>query len=276
MKPFFPHARKAVLTGLCLAFALMAPPASASLSITPTLVTIEGRDRYADVHLVNPTDRTATYEIKWRFFEMQEGSGNYKARETSVTQWDLAKHLVFTPRRVTIEPQSAQKVRLGLRLAGEPPAPGEYRAHLEFMKIPDPTPILQADAERKEKAEAAVGVKVNVGFSIPVIYRVGESNASAKIGQVSIKPENNKIEATVEITKPAGPYGIAGDLTLLHKGEVVGQVKNANIFPEIQTRVFNVPLTTNSISGGNLEIVYSDFNPKKKLVYDRKIMAVGQ
>lgn len=276
MKRFFPYARKAALTGVCLVLALAAPPVAASLSITPTLVTIEGRDRYADVHLVNPTDQTSTYEIRWRFFKMEERTGNYVAKETSVTDWDLAKHLVFTPRRVTIEPRSAQKVRLGLRLAGEPPAPGDYRAHLEFMKIPDPEPINQMNGQKQEKAEAAVGVKVNVGFSIPIIYRVGESKVSAKIGQVTIKPENNKIEAQVEIIRSDSPYGIAGDLTLLHNGEVVGQVKNANIFPEIQTRVFNVPLMTNSITGGNLEVIYGDFDPKKNLNYDRKIITIGK
>lgn len=277
MKRFFPNARKAALTALCLGLAVISVPAGASLSITPTIVTIEGRDRYADVHLVNPTGETATYEIKWRFFRMEETTGTYISQDTSVTDWDLTKHIVFTPRRVTIEPQTAQKVRLGLRLAGEPPAPGDYRAHLEFMRIPDPisAPTSKDEEESKKEAKAQVGVKVNVGFSIPIIYRVGENDAIAKISNVNVNTTNNKLQASVTIDKSNNKYGFAGSLTINYKGETIGQVKNANIFPEINSRTFSVPLSTTNLSGGQLEVIYTDANDKKKLTYDKKIVPIG-
>lgn len=275
MKPFFPKARKTMLTGACLALALFAAPASANLSITPTLVTIEGRERYADVHLVNPTAEVATYEIKWRFFRMQEGTGNYQAQDHSVTDWDLTKHIVFTPRRVTIEPQSAQKVRLGLRLAGEPPAPGDYRAHLEFMRIPDPIASTTNGTPQKE-ARTAVGVKVNVGFSIPIIYQVGESNASAKITNVVFAERKDKLAIDVDVERSAGPYGVSGDLVLMQNGETIGQIKNANIFPEITKRTFQVPLNKGEIGSGSIEVIYRDQDLKKNVTFDRKSVPVSR
>jgi fimbrial chaperone protein len=276
MKRYFSNSRKSAFFGIMLGLSAVAFPAMANLSITPTIVVIDGRERFGEVHLVNPTTETNAYEINWRFMRMEEKTGIYINQDKSVTEWDLTKHIVYTPRRVSIDPNTAQKVRLALRLGGEPPPPGDYRAHMEFMKVPDPVTSPVAKGEKKPTAKASVGVKVNVGFSIPVIYRVGESNATAKIGDVTTSLKNGKIVANIPVVKSKSPYGIEGNLVVSYQGKIVGQVKNANIFSEIETRVFEVPLSADKLSGGSLEVSYKDFDTKKDKVYDQKAVPISQ
>jgi len=265
--------------GLALGMCIAAPPAMANLSITPTIVLISDHQRYADVYLVNPTEQLTNYEIGWRYFAQEEGTGNYKTIDKSTTTWDLGQHMVFTPRRVAIEPNVAQKIRLGMRLNGEPPAPGDYRAHLEFMKIPDPVPLVEPGpndiVKPGEKAKTSMGISVNVGFSIPVIYRVGDSDATAKIGDVKTALNSGKIEMTIPITKTKSSYGMYGTLEVYYKDKVVGEIKNANIFPEITSRDFKVPLSVDKMAGGTATVIYKDFAKDKDIVFDQKSIPVG-
>lgn len=255
---------------------LVALPAKANITITPTMVMIEGRDRYADVNVANTTGQRQTYELEWKFLKMDEGTGHYKVVDKPLTDFDLTQNIVFTPRRVTLAPKGVQKVRLGLRLKGEVPPPGDYRAHLEFVNYAAEPQT--ADDQTVGPRESRIRVGLNVGFSIPVVYRVGDGTGDASIGTVTteINPKTNKIEAVVPLTRADNPYGTMGAILVDYNGKRVGQVRNANIFSEIKSRTFRVPLDTKSLSGGALDITYVSTNSDKEIVYDSKRINIGQ
>jgi len=249
-------------------------PAQAGITITPTIVLIEGRQRYADINLINSGDEPVTYDMQWRFFKQTEDTGIYQNANASVTDFDLTKHIVFTPRRVTLMPGVVQKIRLGMRLQGEPPAPGDYRGHFEIMEVP----IARDPEAPKEEKRVSVGIHVNVGFSIPVIYRVGDGNATATIGDVTtaVNPKTGKIEASVPIIRGNGPYGALGHIRIYYGDKQIGELKNANIFPEITHRVFVLPLEVKTLSGGSLRIVYKDQDEKKNITFAEKSVPIGK
>lgn len=267
---------KQALYGM-LFMAVLAGPvqdAAASVTIAPTLVVIEGRSRFAEVNLINTSDKPESYELNWRFFKMQEGSGRYEEAAQSVTPFDLTQNIVFTPRRVTVEPKSAQKVRLGLRLKGEPPAPGDYRAHLEFAQKMDSS----SSSRNQEKKRLGAAVKIGVGVSIPVIYRVGDSDAKASIGDISmeINPKTNGIEILVPISRSQSNFSILGRLYVYYNDKVIGEVRNANIFPEISSRTFRIGVTEKNMSGGKLRVVLKDYDLKKDLTLAEKSIPIGK
>jgi len=274
------------LFALILGCTVMLPisPASANLTITPTLVVIEGRQRFADVNLVNTSNKVRTYEISWEFKKMVQGAGNYTNVNVSTTDFDLTKNLVFTPKRVTLEPNQMQKVRLALRYTGEPPSPGDYRAHLKFQNVGETITEEERQAIRAttEPGRNVVGVGVRVGFSIPVVLRIGEPSDQISIGSVvtRINEQTSKLEAIVPILKTKSAYGTQGILQLYHQGpegeKMVGEIRNANIFAEIDQRIFEVVLTTNDLSTGSLRIVYKDANLKEKQVYAEKIIPISR
>ena len=98
----------AFLTLVCAAIIFTAWSASA-LVITPFLIVIEGRNRYADVAMVNDEDVIKNYEVNWKFYKMQEGTGNYLASETSTTEFDLKKTSSLRPSERSWAPGPCKK-----------------------------------------------------------------------------------------------------------------------------------------------------------------------
>ncbi len=271
------------IRGLLMMALMMVPfltlpvPASATLSITPLIGFFEGRTRYVDVNLINTSDKRQDYEVKWRFYKMIEETGLYEEVAGSTTEFDLSKHLVYTPKRMSLGPSQTQKVRLALRLNGEPPAAGDYRAHLEFKQATK-KPSVPEPKEVNGKKGANIGISMNVGFSIPIVYRVGESNVTPVIGDVSTKvnPNSGVIEAFVDVSKGNSPYGILGNLQIFYGDIKIGEVRNGNIFPEVTKRRFVVPLSAKNLSGGSLRIVYKHYDSANKTVFAEKTVPIGQ
>lgn len=263
------------LSTLMVVFSLWASHAHAGVTVTPNTLLIEGRERYTDLSLINASDAPNTYEMSWKFFRMEEGTGKYIALDAPTTGFNLADNIVYTPRRITLMPNKAQKIRLALRLKEEPPAPGDYRAHFVLREASD------ASSPSAGSKGAQVGVRIKVGFSIPVIYRVGESDATATIGSVKTRiGKTGKIEAVIPVTKSKGPYGILGNLAVYHQAngeeKQVAGLSNANIFPEITSRTFVLPLNITDLRNGSLHIIYRDRREDKNVIYAEKIIPVGK
>ncbi len=267
--------RLALASIIALPMIAVATPSKANVTITPTIVVIEGRTRYADVNLINVTASPHTYAIGWRYMKMVGDDGSYENVDKSLTDFDLAQNVVFTPKRVTLEPQGLQKIRLGLRLKGEPPAPGDYRAHLELRDVG------QASANEPnagDKKGVSVGVKVNVGFSIPVVYRVGESTAVPVIGTVTTGLDaQGRPEVVIPVTKAGGEaFGVMGRLQVVYNDKVVGEIKNANIFAESKGRTYRIPLNIPKLSGGTVKVIYRHYDAANDAIYAEKSIPVGQ
>jgi len=254
-------------------------PSKANVTITPTIVVIEGRERYADVNLINVTTEPHTYAVGWNFMKMVEETGAYETQVKSTTDFDLTQNIVFTPKRVTLEPQALQKIRLGLRLKGEPPAPGDYRAHIELKDVSrESNQIQKPQSDAGQKKGASVGVGINVGFSIPVVYRVGESTAQPVFGTVTTGLDKvGRPEVIIPVSKVGGDtYGVLGRLQIMYDDKLVGEIKNANIFPEVKNRTFKIPLNIPKLSGGSIHIIYRHFDVTSDVIYAEKTIPVGK
>lgn len=254
--------------------ALTSMPASANLAISPTLVMLEGRQRTTDLNLINTSNEPQTYEISWKYIRMEEGTGDYTDSATSTTQFDVPSNVVFTPRRVVVPPKGAQRVRFALRLKGEQPPAGDYRAHVVLTNKPN---ALTENAD-VGPGETEMGVKMTFGFSIPFVYRVGSGDGAANIGNISteINPKTNKIDAVIPVTRDDNGYGIFGAILVNYNGKTIGQLANANIFPEVKSRLYKISLNAAELSGGELEVIYKHHDRANKKVYDRKIVKIGQ
>jgi fimbrial chaperone protein len=251
--------------------------ARADLTITPTRIVFEDRDRFATVTLVNTGKKSRTYEMSWRFFKMQEEGTPYAPVEVSPTAFDVSKYVVFSPRRVTLEPGGKQSVRLALRRPADVP-PGDYHGHLAFAALPDEESEEDSDPAAAKKARASV--RINVGYTIPVIIRSGKEDVKAIIDQISvnINPTNNLPVIRVPVRREGGAYSVLGYLYAFHVGadgkeELIGEISNAHIFPEIARRVFEVQLQK-PISGGSVKIVMKNYDINNAFVYAEKTFPI--
>lgn len=255
--------KKIVLNALlCLGFMVgglvYAMPAQADLMITPTRLVFEARDRFKEVTLVNSGSEPQVYEMSWAYFRMQEFGAGYKPSEVSITEFDASKYIQFTPRRVTLAPGASQKIRLALRRPEVAPE-GDFHVHLKFASVPD------AIIDGKTNSKPRAVVSINIGYTIPVVFRSGEPSVHAVIDPIRIdrNPANGMLKAVVPVRRQGGPYAILGHLFVYHvdkrgKETRVGEISNAHIFPEVDKRVFDVHLVE-EITGGSLKVVMKHY-----------------
>lgn len=255
---------------LCGLLSIPSQQAWADLSVLPTHIVFEGRDRFASVTLINTSKEQKTYDMGWRYFTMQERGPAYKPSDSATTEFDLSKHIVFSPRRVTLSPGGKQKIRLALRRPEDVPI-GDYRAHFEFAPV-----VETAVTENEIVEKPSAGITIRVGYTIPVILRVGTPDVGLDIGDVTIdtNPKTGNLTATIPVQRSGGPFGVLGHLLVYYTGpsgeeELVAQLSNANIFPEIDLRILDLALSKDRLEEGSLRVVIKDIDDKGTIYAER-------
>lgn len=206
-----------------------------NLLVTPTRVIFSGRTRSAELILKNIGAKRTTYRLDVIDFEIDE-SGNMTASEDFA---DSAKSMLrFSPRQVTLEPGTMQKVKLLLRKSSSL-ANGEYRSHLKFQALPDQS--IGADVEASTTSEGlSVKLIPLIGLSIPVVAQHGE--LSTKLG-LTAKKSGNKIHAT--LTR-SGERSVFGDIMLRQDGKAIAHANTSVLRPMTKREVsFEIPEATN-------------------------------
>lgn len=262
-------------------FCMSPKPAEASLTISPLRVVLEGRSRSAEVMLLNLSKQTNTYRLGWIYNKMDEKGHYTRVTESLTPDMDVAKYVVFSPRQVSIPPGGRQKVRLSLR---RPPelSDGEYRAHLIFQKLPDEN--TKADAPEAPQRGMSLAMEVLVGFSIPVIVRTGEYDASAEIVNPHFIPADQSKTGKPKIgmiIKRTGKHSTLGKVTVHwdksdNPDKRIGLLNNVSIFPEMSERTVNVDLNVDAIPNGNITIRYTAEGPQQGTIYTEKTFPIGQ
>ncbi len=246
--------------------------AYANIMITPTRVVFDERDRYAVVNLINGSDETKVYLLEWKFMRMQEGSGGYERLEEPFTDFDLSQYVDFSPRRVTLAPGAVQKVRLALRRPADVPT-GDYHIHLKFkLEEMEPSQVIVSNGGKN----ISTAVKVNVSYTIPVIARFGEVQASAEIERIDMGRDQDSGKLYVEVpVARSGTHAVLGYLRVFHLDKagnerLIGEISNAHIFPEINKRIFKVQLN-DEIQGGRLRVELRHLDKDDGFIYSERV-----
>nr|MBI1231016.1 hypothetical protein [Cytophagales bacterium] len=256
-------------------FVAYVPKVNANILITPTRVVFEERDRFQSLTLVNNSGKTRTYNIEWVFFKMLDGTnGSYEELDAPFSDFNLSKHVVFSPRRVTLAPGASQKVRLALR---RPPeiAPGDYHAHLKFfLDANAPEDIIVREQENQQKRGTSAAVSINVSYSIPVFLTVGQPDVQAKMGDLKLErnEESGNLHAKFSVERLGGPYTLHGYAEVFHVAPdgtqtLVGELTNGHIFPEATSRSYDVAIPNDFPSSGNLRVILRHYDKSKDLIY---------
>ncbi|MGZ8319302.1 MAG: fimbrial biogenesis chaperone, partial [Telluria sp.] len=184
---FFPvlarQARRFV--GPCL-LALFSQAAHAELMLHPTRLVFDKSDRAAQVELINNSKEAATYRITLVNRRMTE-DGQFEAVAEPVAGELFSEPMLrYSPRQVTLQPGTAQTVRLMLRKPATL-ADGEYRSHLHFEKLPDARGNTSIEAQGKAGADIGVQLNALVGASMPVIVRHGATSATVALSNLALQ-----------------------------------------------------------------------------------------
>ncbi len=248
----------------CLA---LVPSAQADLALFPTRILFEKNQRAAQVELMNTGTQAATYRVNLVNRRMGE-HGEFAAVETPGPGEQFADEMLrFSPRQVTIQPGSSQTVRVLLRKPADL-APGEYRSHLQFDRVPEATGSSNVESlGRSGGDQVGVVIQALVGASIPVIVRHGDTQASATITDLALQPpaKDGKPALSMQLNR-SGNRSIYGDLVVqyvLRGGSPVEMAMAGGVAVYVPNalRRARMPLQIPpgvTLSGGHLEVMYRE------------------
>ena len=235
------------------------------LLITPTRIVFEGRQRTAEITLVNTGHSTATYRIAFVNLRMNEKGGTVEIGATEAGPDErFAEDLIrYSPRQVILEPQVGQTVRMQLRLPADL-APGEYRSHLLFRAVPTPEATAK-DAD--PAADFRVQLTAIYGISIPIIVRHGETSATTTLSELALVPPTGS-ETTPSLRfgiHRAGNRSVYGNLTAtfvpaVGKPSVVGIVNGVAVYTPNVLRLAGIALRAPpgvTFTKGRLHLAYT-------------------
>jgi hypothetical protein len=162
----------------CLSMAFLHAQ-EAGLLVTPTRVVLNGPRATAALSLIHLGEENTRYLISLVDLEMDI---NGQLHRTGASPQIPESALIFSPSHVELKKGEAQTVRLFVpSTAGL--APGEYRVHLLFQQL-QKSPSF---AESSETKGIQVKLGVNQGVCIPLILRVGKTNASLDIADMQLQ-----------------------------------------------------------------------------------------
>jgi P pilus assembly chaperone PapD len=235
---------------LALAGAALMPAgpamAQADLLVAPTRVVMNGGGS-TEVILDNIGPRLATYRISLELRRMNADGDlvDVPEAEANATEKAALALVRFSPRRISLPPNQPQSVRIVARAAPELPD-GEYRVHMLFRGVPDPTEAVPADQP------VATGLSIRLvpiyGITIPLIVRKGQLEASAALDHPRLERQGSRTTLVFDLTH-SGPRSLFGELFARPRsGEPVLLMRGIAIYPEVPQRRVDVVLSSEQLA----------------------------
>lgn len=241
---------------------MAAPSAHAAgdLLVAPTRIVLDG-PRGAEIILSNTGKEVATYRIS---LELRRMNPNGRLEDVEPTQANgLEKAAIeairFAPKRVTLQPEQPQSIRIGLQDPVSGPLPdGEYRGHLLFRAIPK-----TQDATTSNQPATGVSIQLTpiYGVTIPVIVRKGKLSATAALANVKMaetvdgpalefnmsRKGNKSVFGEVFVTQPGNPQPLV-------------VVKGIAVYPELESRLVSIAVDADTAAKlrGPVKISYRE------------------
>ncbi|HTL99058.1 MAG TPA: hypothetical protein VL181_09680 [Holophagaceae bacterium] len=248
----------ALLLPALMAIPLRAQAGAGDLLVSPARVTLDNRNRTAELILSNRGDATDTYRIRLIHMEMT-ADGGLKEGPAPATGVDSATLVRYAPHEITLEPGQTQVLRVMLRKPADL-ADGEYRIHMLFQAIP---PDLAGGAAKDNGKGVSIKLVPILGLAIPVIVRQGDLAAKAGLADLRLEPGKDKAFATFHLTR-AGNASVYGNLEAVFqpkggKAASVALMNGVAVYPPLDARNIRMQLEPPpgvSLKGGTLTVTF--------------------
>lgn len=219
--------------------------AQGNLLITPRRVVFEGNKTSQEVNLANTGQDSATYTISFVQYRMTDEGTFEQIEEPDPGQLFADKMIRYFPRSVTLAPGEAQMVRMQLRRSSSL-EPGEYRSHMYFRAVPKEN-ALGMDEQLTDTTAIGIRLTPIFGITIPVIVRVGNTEATVSINNMSVESVNDSTSKLSLTFNRNGNRSVYGDLTVDYKPSngsdmQVGLVRGIAVYTPNNTRKFQMDL----------------------------------
>jgi P pilus assembly chaperone PapD len=249
-------------SALSLLVAGVTSPAQAAgdLLVAPTRIVLDGA-RGTEVILSNTGKEVATYRISLELRRMGANGRLEDIQQIQANDTEKAalEAIRFAPKRVTLQPDQPQSIRINTQdLVSGPLPDGEYRAHLLFRAIPK-----AADATQAAPVTSGVSIQLTpiYGVTIPVIIRKGNLSATAALANPVVGRDADGPALQFDLSRK-GTKSVFGEIYVTKPGiaEPVIAIKGIAVYPELEKRQVSIPITPDIASKlhGPVKISYRE------------------
>lgn len=254
----------AFATGFC---ATLATPARAEIMLFPTRVVMENDTRSAQVEVVNRDPTEVSFRVNLVNRRMTEDGQIVEATTPEAGEQFADGMAMFSPRLIKLAPGASQTVRIfARRPAGL--ADGEYRSHLQFDRLPEPSAGSNIENLAGPKpGQSSIQLTALIGASIPVIIRQGRLSATAGIEGLSLEPAHGEAAPALIFTlHRQGNKSVYGDITASYqprsgKPVEIGNVGGVAVYVPNALRRARLPLALPAgtvLNGGTITLRYAE------------------
>lgn len=255
--------RSILLAGFLFLAVSLGQSARAELMLHPTRLVFDKNQRAAQIELINNGTTPATYRISLVNRRMTE-NGQFEAIDGAAPGERFADPMLrYSPRQITLQPGSAQTVRVMLRKPADL-ADGEYRSHLQFELLPEAEGATSIESQAGGKD---IGVVLNtlVGASVPVIVRHGATAATVRLSSLALAREGKQPVLSLQFERE-GNSSVYGDLAVSFtphggKPQQLAQVGGIAVYTPNRNRKATVPLQVPNgaaLAHGSIEVSYRE------------------
>ncbi len=269
---FFSFSVAPFLALLCLLLIFPVKEAKAGqshLMLNPIRLIFNGRDRTAQLSVINPGEEEVRYGISVVPLRKKENGEWVLPKDTSPEDKKISNMIRYSPRRAKIPPKTEQVVRFMLRKPANLQT-GEYRARIILSPMP----------EKKEEISASDGFSVSIGFrvqsSFPLIIQ--HNIDFPTVTPISIALPNGADglpQKMVEVEyQRQGKYSSFGDVTLLYNSKKlgsgwreIGRAKGLAIYSPKTRKKISIALhdiSKKELQNGLLRLEYRRNNGREK------------
>ncbi|HIJ79203.1 MAG: fimbria/pilus periplasmic chaperone [Desulfobulbaceae bacterium] len=247
--------------------------------VSPQRVIFEGRNRSAQIRVVNSSDQPCKFRVELVHIAMDATGRMREIKEPLAAQKNVEKMLRFSPRQISLKPKEAQTIRLmARRPAGV--VDGEYRVHLSLVPVPpDPSSSDALEAEQVEK-KTSVNIDMMIGVTLPVFIRFGDLAAGVTASNLVLHEGENPF-VNLDLNR-TGNCSVATDIELYLSSPAggdetrVGRVSGAAVYYPALLRTVKIPLSVPAgfrFAGKRLKAVLKDHEDTNHPVFSSKIFA---
>lgn len=244
--------------------------AQGNLLIYPTRVVLDGKKKVEKVVLSNTGKDSATYNISFLEYKMNE-NGQLKVIEEQEEGLNFASPYVRVfPRVVTLGPGEGQTVKIQLNNTQNLPD-GEFRSHLYFRAEKNNAPLGAA----KKAKDSTISIKLEpiFGMSIACIVRKGTDETTVAISDLNYVKTKEKEDFLLFKLNRNGTMSSYGDFKINFtpiNGKVieVAQVKGVGVYTPGTFRNMKIKLNTPdhlNFKSGTFNVIFTQNESKKVL-----------
>jgi hypothetical protein len=239
------------------------PIANAELQALPSRIHLSEEQKTAQVSLMNKGAKSARYRIDALPYRMKKDGSLEVLRDPTKAERSAVDFFRYSPRQVTVEPNSEQVVRLQLKWPEKGPEKGPEKDSVETPADADYYAYLSIEAVEEEDESNAIRPSANAQALpqepptlIPVVVRRGtpELKVTLENFKTTVAPDKT-ISYSVDVVK-TGTAILQADFVLLYFIEGVEKpttvAQSNGVTSVIERRTFTQTLSIAQFSKGKL------------------------